>query len=115
MIGSVTIKQPGIRASISGPGLQRTVTVARSGGASVRLVGTQGPAGASGSGGGSTYTHTQSSALASWTVAHNLGRKPSITVVDNLDNRIEPDVTYLDTNTVRVTHASALIGKVYCN
>jgi len=50
-----------------------------------------------------------------WTVAHNLNRRPSITVVTNLDQRIEPDVTYVDANTVQITHAAAQIGKVYCN
>jgi len=74
--------------------------------------GPQGPAGAAG---GGTYTHTQSTALAVWTVAHNLNRRPSITVVTNLDQRIEPDVTYVDANTVQITHAAAQIGKVYCN
>ncbi len=73
-----------------------------------------GPQGIPGSA-AATYTHLQTAALSIWTVPHNLGRKPSITVVDNLDQRIEPDVTYIDDNTVRITHGSALTGKVYCN
>ena len=73
--------------------------------------GVQGPPGAS----QASYTHTQSTALAVWTVAHNLNRRPSVTVVDNLDQRVEPDVAYVDANTVRVTHATPQIGKAYCN
>ena len=71
----------------------------------------QGPPGGS----FASYTHTQASALAVWTVPHNLNRKPGVTVVDNLDQRIEPDVAYVDMNTVRVSHGTALTGKVYCN
>ena len=69
----------------------------------------------SNSGGYAGYTHTQSTALAIWTVPHNLNRKPTVTVVDNLDRRVEPDVSYIDFNIVRITHASPQIGKVYVN
>ena len=108
---NVTIIPQRIIARVTGPGINTTAVINRSGAARVVLVGQQGPSGST----AASYTHTQSTALAIWTVAHNLNRKPSITVVDNLDARIEPDVTYLDANTVRITHAAALIGKVYCN
>lgn len=64
---------------------------------------------------GSRFTHTQSSPAAVWTVAHNLNSKPSVMVVDDLDRQIFADVEWLDTNTVRVTHGSSIIGSVYCN
>ena len=62
-----------------------------------------------------SYTHTQTIAATVWTVAHNLNRKPSITVVNNLDQRIEPDVGYVDANVVQVTHGTEITGKVFCN
>lgn len=68
-----------------------------------------------GSGGGSTYTHTQSVASANWTVAHNLGRHPSITVVDMLGDQLCPDVRYVDADIVQITHSVPLVGRVYCN
>lgn len=66
-------------------------------------------------GAGSTYTWTQSISLAVWTVPHNLGRFPSVTVVDNLNNKIEPDIQYLDNNNIQITHGVALVGKAYLN
>lgn len=75
----------------------------------------QGPPGPGGGGGGSTYTHIQSTPLATWTVAHNLNRFPSITVVDNLGNQIYPDVRYIDNDIIQVTHSVPLTGRAYCN
>jgi hypothetical protein len=69
----------------------------------------------SGSGGASTYTWTQDTATAVWTIPHNLNRRPSVTVVDTLDNVIVPDVSYVDSNTVQVTHGAAYAGKAYLN
>lgn len=92
-------------------GSSRVVKLGAPGRPVVRVIGVQGPPGAS----QASYTHTQSTALAIWTVAHNLNRRPSVTVVDNLDQRVEPDVAYVDANTVRVTHATPQVGKAYCN
>lgn len=63
----------------------------------------------------SAYTHTQAIALAVWTVAHNLGRWPSVTVTDHLGRRIEPDVVYLSADLVQITHGTPLTGFAYCN
>ena len=77
----------------------------------VVTVGQQGPPGAGDAG----YTHTQSIALAIWTAAHNLNRFPSVTVVDNLGRRIEPDVSFVDADIVQISHGLALTGKAYFN
>lgn len=68
-----------------------------------------------GSGSTTTFTWTQSIPLAVWTIPHNLGRYPSITVVDTLNNTVYPDVSYTDNNTVQITHGSAFAGKAYLN
>ena len=65
--------------------------------------------------GGMTYTHTQAIAAAVWTVAHNLGRRPSVAVTDHLGNQIWPDVRWVDDNLVQVTHGTPLTGFAYCN
>lgn len=65
--------------------------------------------------GGSTYTHAQAIAAAVWTVPHNLGRRPSVTVADHLGNVVHADVTYLDNDLVQVTHGAAITGFAYCN
>ncbi|KQO23501.1 hypothetical protein [Acidovorax sp. Leaf78] len=72
-------------------------------------------AGKPGPPGGSTYVHTQTVAAAVWTVAHNLGRRPSVAVTDHLGNLVLADVRYLDDDLVQVAHSTAITGFAYCN
>lgn len=65
--------------------------------------------------GQSTFSWIQSIALAIWTIPHNLKRFPSVTVVDSLGNRVEPDVKYIDANIVQVIHGSPFAGTAYIN
>ncbi len=62
------------------------------------------PAGyGSGGGGGATfkeYVHTQSTAVAVWTVAHNLGGYPPPVVLDAGGDEMIPAVSYVDANTI---------------
>lgn len=62
-----------------------------------------------------TFTWTQTIALSVWTIPHNLNKYPSVSVVDNLGNLITPDISYVDSNIVQVTHGSAFAGKAYLN
>ena len=66
-------------------------------------------------GSSTTFTWTQSIALSVWTIPHNLNKFPSISVCDTLGNLIYPDVSYVDSNTVQITHGSAFAGKAYLN
>ncbi|KFJ12800.1 hypothetical protein DR66_4223 [Delftia acidovorans] len=77
--------------------------------------GPPGPQGPPGGGAGATYTHLQGIAASVWTVAHNLGRYPSITVVDNLGGQLYPDVRYMDADIAQITHSVPLTGRAYCN
>ena len=77
--------------------------------------GIQGIQGPSGGAGGATYTHTQSIPAAVWTVAHNLSRRPSVSVTDHLGNLLVADVLYVDADIVQVTHGTPYIGFAYCN
>lgn len=65
--------------------------------------------------GGASYTHAQAAPAAVWTVPHNLGRYPSITVTDHLGAVVVPDVLYVSSAIVQVTHGSAIAGFAYCN
>jgi hypothetical protein len=67
------------------------------------------------SGVSSTFTWIQTIPLNVWTVPHNLSKFPSVTVVDALGNIVYPDVSYVDSNTVQITHGSAFAGKAYLN
>lgn len=62
-----------------------------------------------------TFTYEQASASDSWLIVHNLGRKPSVVVVDSADNVFYPAVQYIDLNTVLVTMNGATTGKAYLN
>lgn len=66
-------------------------------------------------GSSATFTWTQSIPLSVWTIPHNLNKFPSVNVVDTLGNVIYPDVSYVDSNTVQITHGSAFAGKAYLN
>jgi hypothetical protein len=62
---------------------------------------------------GASYTHTQDVAAAVWTVAHGLGMRPAVTVVDTVERVVEAQIDYVDNDTVTVTFASAQTGKAY--
>lgn len=62
-----------------------------------------------------TYRHTQGTAAATWTVIHNLGRLPVVTVLDSSNQEIEAQVDHVSINQLTISFAgptsgSALIG-----
>lgn len=75
--------------------------------------GQRGPVGPVGS--DLTYRHQQLTPSAVWVVPHNLGKFPAVVAVDSDRRKVEGDVTYLDTNTVRVAFSAAFSGEAYCN
>lgn len=62
-----------------------------------------------------TYIHDQSTASDTWTIQHNLGKYPSVTVVDSAGTICEGTVTYMDTNTIVCNFNGAFSGKAYLN
>jgi hypothetical protein len=62
-----------------------------------------------------TYEHTQSSANATWTITHNLGKYPSVAVFDDKDERTFGDVVYSSSNQIQITFSSAVAGYAYLN
>lgn len=73
-------------------------------------------AGLVGGAGDRTYVHTQGSPSSTWEIQHNLGKKPSVTVVSSLDNIVHGDIKYIDNNNVRITFENgAFSGKAYFN
>ena len=61
------------------------------------------------------YIHYQDSPQATWTVKHNLGKYPSVTVVDSAGSMVLTDFTYVDANTIIIEFSSAFAGKAYIN
>lgn len=69
---------------------------------------------------GVTYTHSQTSSSNTWTITHNLGRYPSVTVVDTGGTVLTAAVTYNSVNQLTITFFSggsalATTGKAYLN
>ena len=63
----------------------------------------------------STYTYTQASPAAAWLIAHDLGRFPSVTVVDSTGSCVEGDLDYIDGNSLTVSFTAAFSGLAYLN
>jgi hypothetical protein len=61
------------------------------------------------------YTHSQLVASQTWTIQHNLNKRPSVTVVDDGDNVVFADVQYINENSLTITFAGAISGKAYLN
>jgi hypothetical protein len=77
--------------------------------------GRQGDPGPPGNGSQTTFQFHQASAADIWNISHNLGRYPSATVVDNAGRQIEPDLTYLDANLLRLDFTVPMSGTAYLN
>lgn len=60
-----------------------------------------------------SYTYTQGPASLTWTIPHNLGFKPNVTVEDSGGGIIEGDVVYTDNNNLTITFTAASSGKAY--
>jgi hypothetical protein len=81
--------------------------------------GPPGPVGPPGSlppgSGDQNYVFTQVSGAVTWTVAHNLAKYPSVTIVDSANNELVADVHHVDQNNVTISFANATAGKAYIN
>lgn len=62
-----------------------------------------------------TYTHNQSTASSLWIVSHNLGKFPSVAVVDSAGSVVIGEISYLDGNSISISFSGAFSGKAYLN
>ena len=62
-----------------------------------------------------SFVHTQTNAAAEWVITHNLGKKPSVTIVTTTDTTVIGDVTYNNDNKLTINLTSANSGKAYLN
>ena len=62
---------------------------------------------------GGIYTHNQGSSSSTWVITHNLGYFPSVTVVDNGNNVVIGDVSYISANQVSISFSASFGGKAY--
>tara|TARA_R110002020_G_scaffold257701_5_gene471363 strand:+ start:279 stop:824 length:546 start_codon:yes stop_codon:yes gene_type:complete len=62
-----------------------------------------------------TYTYCQDAASVQWTITHNLGKFPSVTVVDSGNSVVIGDIDYTNSNVVVLTFNSAFSGCAFLN
>lgn len=62
-----------------------------------------------------TFIFEQATASDTWEIEHNLGKYPSVTIVDTAGNTFFPAVQYIDENNIVVTMNGATSGKAYLN
>lgn len=78
---------------------------------SLGVPGPQGPQGPTGPTGGNQYVHVQSSALVTWTVNHNLGHYPDVTILSVGGIEVVAGIAHQSLNQFLVTFASAQSGQ----
>jgi len=75
--------------------------------------GPQGPPGPAGSG-SAYFFFSQPTAASTWTIVHNLGFYPNVSVADSTNREIVPgDITYTNATTVTLTFNPAVAGSAY--
>lgn len=62
---------------------------------------------------GASYTHNQLTSSPTWSITHNLGFFPAVTVVDSGNNVVIGDVTYVSQNSLTVAFSASFGGKAY--
>lgn len=77
----------------------------------VLTVGQQGPAGAS----AASYLHTQASASAAWTINHNLGFRPNVSVRNNGGMEVWAEVLHVSVNQALVSSDVPFAGTATCS
>jgi len=61
-----------------------------------------------------TFTFTQASSSASWTVTHNLGYRPGgVSIIDSAENVVMGDIVHSSDNELVINFSSAFSGKAY--
>ena len=62
-----------------------------------------------------TFVFTQGVPATVWNIQHNLGKFPSVSVINNNNVVINGEVTYIDNNNVQLNFSAGFTGKAYLN
>ena len=62
-----------------------------------------------------TFVYEQIGPATTWNIPHNLGKFPSVSVVNNNNIIINGEVTYIDNNNVQLNFSAGFSGKAYLN
>jgi hypothetical protein len=66
-------------------------------------------------GGDINYVHNQTTSTDAWVIQHNLGKYPSVTIVNDVGDNVEGFVEYQGYNKLTINFNVALIGVAYLN
>lgn len=61
------------------------------------------------------HMHTQTLASAEWNITHNLGKNPSVSIVDSAEEEVIGEVQHIDVNSLIIRFSAAFSGKAYLN
>lgn len=61
------------------------------------------------------YVHVQNLPASVWTVNHNLGKFPSVEIVDSAGSRVYCDIDFTDTNSLILTFSAPFGGRAFVN
>ena len=64
---------------------------------------------------GQSFVYEQIASLDTWIIVHNLGKYPSVTVVDTGGNIVIGNVNYVSPNEIIISFSSDFSGKAYLN
>ena len=62
-----------------------------------------------------TFVFEQGAPATTWNIQHNLGKFPSVSVINNNNVVINGEVTYIDNNNVQLNFSAGFTGKAYLN
>lgn len=83
--------------------------------AEIIATGPRGEKGEKGDGGDLNYVHYQSTPSEKWLINHNLGKYPSVSIVNSAGSVVVGDVVILDENNVEVSFSGSFSGRAYIN
>lgn len=67
------------------------------------------------SSGDKNYIHNQIAPNNVWTITHNLGKFPSVTISDSTDRIVIGDIHFINNNEIQIFFKGAFSGKAYLN
>jgi len=62
-----------------------------------------------------SHIHTQTTPEMVWTVVHNLGKFPSVSIVDSTEEEVIGEVEHVNSNSLKIKFSAAFSGKAYIN
>lgn len=62
-----------------------------------------------------TFVFTQAVPSLVWSIQHNLGKFPSVSVVDTGNTTVISQIDYIDNNNLTITNSAQFAGKAYLN